>query len=43
MQRIAKEVSPMVTAHSDEISMHPQLFARIKSLYDRKESLGLVR
>lgn len=41
MQEIAMEVSPMVTAHSDEISMNPQLFARIKSLYDRKESLGL--
>ena len=31
----------MVSSASDEISMNPKLFARVKSLYDRRDSLGL--
>lgn len=41
MQQLAMEISPLVTAHSDAINMNPKLFARIKALYDKKESLGL--
>ena len=41
MQQLAMEISPAVTAHGDEINMNPKLFARIKALYDNRESLGL--
>lgn len=41
MQKLAMEISPIITAHSDEINMNPALFTRIKVLYDKKESLGL--
>lgn len=41
MQALAEEIMPMLSAHSDEISMNPKLFGRIKNLYDRKDSLGL--
>ncbi len=41
MQQLALEISPAVTAHGDEINMNPKLFARIKALYDKRETLGL--
>jgi peptidyl-dipeptidase Dcp len=41
MQRIAREVSPMTTKHSDNISLNEKLFARIKTLYDTRETLNL--
>ena len=41
MQQLAMEISPAVTAHGDEINMNPKLFARIKALYDKRETLGL--
>ena len=41
MQRIAREVSPMTTKHSDNISLNEKLFQRIKTLYENKENLGL--
>lgn len=41
MQVLAEELMPMLSAHSDEISMNPKLFERIKSLYDKKDQLGL--
>lgn len=41
MQAIAEEMMPMLSAHSDEISMNPKLFERIKALYDKKDQAGL--
>lgn len=41
IQAISEKAFPMVSAASDEISMNPRLFARVKSLYDRRNSLGL--
>ena len=41
MQALAEELMPMLSAHSDEISMNPKLFERIKVLYDQKDQLGL--
>lgn len=41
MQAIAREISPMMTKHRDNISMNPELFAKIKSIYDRRHELNL--
>lgn len=41
MQKIAKEVSPNLAAHSDNIYLNEKLFARVKAIWDKKESLGL--
>ena len=40
-QALDKEWSPKLSAASDEITLNSKLFQRIKSLYDRKGSLGL--
>ena len=41
MQEIAKTVAPKLSAHSDDISLNKVLFERIKTLYDKKETLNL--
>lgn len=41
LQAIAKELSPLTSAHHSEISLNPALFARIKAVYDMKDSLNL--
>jgi len=41
LQKIETEESPRLAAHSDWIHLNPKLFARVQSLYDRRESLGL--
>jgi peptidyl-dipeptidase Dcp len=41
IQQIQKEVSPLLTRYRDDIRLNGVLFARIKSLYERRESLGL--
>jgi peptidyl-dipeptidase Dcp len=41
LQKIDAEYSPKLTAHRDAIDFNVQLFARVKSLYDRRASLGL--
>ncbi len=41
MQAIAKDVSPLMSAHSDDIFLNEKLFARIKAVYDQKETLSL--
>lgn len=41
MQKIAKEISPNLAAHSDNIYLNEKLFARVKAIWDKKESLGL--
>ncbi|MDV3467368.1 peptidyl-dipeptidase Dcp [Stenotrophomonas sp. C3(2023)] len=40
-QAIQEEVAPKLAAHQDEINLDPKLFARVKSLYDQRDSLGL--
>ena len=35
------EISPKLTAHYDAISLDPQLFARVKAVYDMRSSLNL--
>lgn len=41
MVEIAETFYPLYSQFSDEVSMNDALFARIRSLYDRRESLGL--
>lgn len=41
MQKIAKEVAPMLAKHMDEIRMNPDLFKRVKTVYDNKDKLNL--
>ncbi len=40
-QKIQEEMAPKLAAHQDEISLDPKLFARIKSLYDQRDTLTL--
>ncbi|MCQ2290639.1 MAG: M3 family metallopeptidase [Muribaculaceae bacterium] len=41
MQALAEKLSPMITAHSDEVYMNLQLFNRIKDVHDNADALGL--
>ncbi len=41
LQRIARETAPMLSKHNDDINLNDKLFARIKAIYEEKESLGL--
>lgn len=38
MEAIAEEIYPKLSAHSDNISMNPKLFERVKYVYDRKDT-----
>jgi len=42
MQEIAKQLSPMLSKHRDDIRLNKQLFERIKALYNQKENLNLT-
>jgi peptidyl-dipeptidase Dcp len=41
IQAIAKDLAPVLSAHSDEIRLNNTLFERVKAIYDQKESLSL--
>lgn len=41
MQKIAKEVAPMLSKHNDDILLNPALFKRIKALYENQKELNL--
>ncbi|MBP7508403.1 MAG: M3 family metallopeptidase [Prolixibacteraceae bacterium] len=41
MQEIARNIMPQLSQHSDAILLNDKLFQRVKSLYDKKEQLGL--
>jgi peptidyl-dipeptidase Dcp len=41
LQKIAKEISPKITKHKDDINLNEDLFKRVKAVYEKKESLGL--
>jgi len=42
MQQIAQEVSPLLTAFSNDISLDETLFAKVKSVYDNRANLSLT-
>ncbi|MDB5909247.1 MAG: dipeptidyl carboxypeptidase [Massilia sp.] len=41
MQALDRELAPKLAAHSDAIRLNPKLYARIKSLYDKRAKLAL--
>ena len=42
IQKIEADVAPKLAAHNDAIYQNPKLFARVKSLYDQRDRLGLT-
>ena len=41
LQEIAKEVTPLLAAHVDDINLNAKLFQRVKAVYEQRERLGL--
>jgi peptidyl-dipeptidase Dcp len=41
MQKIARDVTPLLSKHGDDIAMNPKLFERIKVVYDNRNNLNL--
>lgn len=41
IQALSRELSPILSKHSDDINLNPKLFARVKAVYDKRESLNL--
>lgn len=41
MQQIALEVSPKITAFSNDMQLNPQLFERVKTVYDNRQAQAL--
>lgn len=41
MQKIAQEVTPLLTEFSNDITLNEDLFKKIKSVYEQKDSLNL--
>jgi peptidyl-dipeptidase Dcp len=42
MQKIAQEVSPLLTEFSNDIALNVELFKRVKTVYDQKDKLSLT-
>jgi len=42
MEKIANEISPVLSEHNDNIYLNAKLFARVKTLYDNRTKLGLT-
>lgn len=43
LQQIAEEVSPLLNDYQMYVSLNEKLFARVKSVWERKEDLGLAQ
>lgn len=41
MEKIAEQITPMVSGHEDDILLNEKLFKRIKAVYDKKDELAL--
>ncbi len=42
MREIAREITPILSRHEDEIYMNEKLFKRIKAVYEKRDSLNLT-
>ncbi|QBZ97659.1 M3 family metallopeptidase [Flavobacterium sangjuense] len=42
MQKIAQDVSPLLTAFSNDIALNEDLFKRVKAVYEQKDKLNLT-
>ncbi|MFW5757015.1 MAG: peptidase M3, partial [Tangfeifania sp.] len=41
MQSVAREMSPLLTQHNDNIMMNPKLFERVKAVYENRNQMNL--
>ena len=41
IQKISKEVAPLLSAHRDNIALNEKLFEKVKTVYDQKDNLDL--
>ena len=41
MQKLAKDIAPKLAQHNDNILLNPELYARIKEVYENREKLNL--
>ncbi len=41
MQKLAREITPKLTRHRDNISLNPALFNKVKAVYEKRNSMGL--
>ncbi|HPE19431.1 MAG TPA: M3 family metallopeptidase [Tenuifilaceae bacterium] len=41
LQAVSQRVAPMLSGHKDDINLNPNLFKRIKAVYDKKDELSL--
>ncbi|MCG6186812.1 M3 family metallopeptidase [Maribellus maritimus] len=41
MQAVAREISPLTTQHRDNIMMNPELFKKVKAVYEKRNDQGL--
>ena len=41
IQELERELYPLLSKHSDDISLNPALFARVKAVYDNQASMNL--
>lgn len=41
IQELEQELSPLLSRHSDDISLNPKLFARVKAVYDNQAKFDL--
>lgn len=42
LQKIAEEISPLLSEHNDKVSMNEKLFERVKTVYNNRESENLT-
>ena len=43
MQQIAEQISPMLNEYSMYVSLNPELFAKVKAVYEKRNELGLEK
>ncbi len=43
IDEINTEISPKLSAHSDSITLNPDLFARVKAVYDNRAAMSMMR
>ncbi len=43
LDAINQEISPKLTAHGDAITLNPELFARVKAVYDNRAAMTMTR
>ncbi|MFC2166723.1 M3 family metallopeptidase [Acidobacteriota bacterium] len=41
LQQIARDVTPLLSKHQDDILLNPALFEKVKAVYEKKDSLNL--